>query len=383
MQLSRMKNIRHAPIIQFLSQVTMPEDVISFGQGIPFFEPPFEAVNAARKICSKTQGYQYSTDQGFRDLRKIIAEKIKKEQKVKINPDTQIMVTAGANQAFMNILLAISQPADEIIFFTPTYFNYVMAAKMIGCKPIFVSTDSSFQPDLSDLKNKITRNTKAIVTISPNNPTGAVYTPDSLKKINKLCATHSLFHISDEVYEYFIYEDTFHISPLQFDSSLSHTISLFSLSKAFSLSGYRIGYMIFPEDLLLDVLKVQDTNGIAAPSPSQAAALHAIPLGESYCKKFFPILKRNRNHVQNIFSSLSMIHSTWTKGAYYFFVNIDSSQSSWNLAKRLIEKYRVIVLPGEMFDVDYPSFRLSYGNLSENVLQKGLNRLVEGLKEIC
>jgi len=378
-----MKNIRHAPIIQFLSQVTMPEDVISFGQGIPFFEPPLEAVNAAKKICSKPQGYQYSTDQGFRELRKIIAEKIKKEQKVKINPDTQVIVTAGANQAFMNILLAISQPADEIIFFTPTYFNYVMAAKMIGCKPIVVSTNSAFQPDLSDLKNKITNNTKAIVTISPNNPTGAVYTPDILKKINKLCATHSLFHISDEVYEYFIYEDTPHISPLQFDSSLSHTISLFSLSKAFSLSGYRIGYMIFPEDLLSDVLKVQDTNGIAAPSPSQAAAMNVIPLGDSYCKKFFPILKRNRNHVQNTFSSLSMIHSTWTKGAYYFFVNIDSSQSSWNLAKHLIEKYRVIVLPGEMFDVDYQSFRLSYGNLSESVLQKGLNRLVEGLKEIC
>ncbi|HMA83294.1 MAG TPA: aminotransferase class I/II-fold pyridoxal phosphate-dependent enzyme, partial [Candidatus Thermoplasmatota archaeon] len=353
MQNSRMNNIRQAPIIQLFSQVTMPEDVISFGQGIPFFGPPLEAVNALRKICSKPQGYQYSTDQGFRELRKIIAEKIKKEQKVKINPDTQVMVTAGANQGFMNILLAISQPADEIIFFTPTYFNYVMAAKMIGCKPIFVSTNQSFQPDLSDLKNKITNNTKAIVTISPNNPTGAVYTADSLKKINKLCATHSLFHISDEVYEYFIYDDTPHISPLQFDSSLSHTISLFSLSKSFSLSGYRIGYMIFPEDLLSDVLKVQDTNGIAAPSPSQAAAMNVIPLGDSYCKNFFPILKHNRDHVQNTFSSLSMIHSTWTKGAYYFFVNIDSSQSSWNLTKRLIEEYRVIVLPGEIFDVDY------------------------------
>ena len=383
MQNSRMNNIRQAPIIQLFSQVTMPEDVISFGQGIPFFGPPLEAVNAVRTICSKPQGYQYSTDQGFRELRKIIAEKIKKEQKVKINPDTQVMVTAGANQGFMNILLAISQPADEIIFFTPTYFNYVMAAKMIGCKPIFVSTNQSFQPDLSDLKNKITNNTKAIVTISPNNPTGAVYTADSLKKINKLCATHSLFHISDEVYEYFIYDDTPHISPLQFDSSLSHTISLFSLSKSFSLSGYRIGYMIFPEDLLSDVLKVQDTNGIVAPSPSQAAAMSVIPLGDSYCKKFFPILKHNRDHVRNSLSSLSMINSTWTRGAYYFFVNIDSPQSSWNLAKRLIEEYRVIVLPGEMFDVDHASFRLSYGNLSENILQKGLNRLVEGLKEIC
>ncbi|MFW5804777.1 MAG: aminotransferase class I/II-fold pyridoxal phosphate-dependent enzyme, partial [bacterium] len=187
----------------------------------------------------------------------------------------------------------------------------------------------------------------------------------------------------DEVYEYFIYDGKHHISPLQFDSSLSHTISLFSLSKSFSLSGYRIGYMIFPEDLLSDVLKVQDTNGIAAPGPSQAAAMSVIPLGDSYCKNFFPILKHNRDYVQNTFSSLSMIHSTWTKGAYYFFVNIDSSQSSWNLTKRLIEEYRVIVLPGEMFDVGHPSFRLSYGNLSENILQKGLNRLVEGLKEIC
>lgn len=378
-----MKNIRQAPIIQLLSEVTMPDDVISFGQGIPFFDPPAEAIHATRKICSQPEGYQYSTDQGFRKLRQIISEKLKKEQNITINEDTQVMVTAGANQGFMNILLTITQPSDEIIFFTPTYFNYVMAAKMIDCKPIFVSSHPSFQPNISELENKITSKTKAIVTISPNNPTGAVYTTNSLKKINELCANHCLFHISDEVYEYFVYDDATHISPLQFDPSLSHTISLFSLSKAFSLSGYRIGYMVFPENLLSDVLKVQDTNGIAAPSPSQAAAMSVIPFGDSYCKNFFPILKSNRNHVKNTLSSVSMINSTWTKGAYYYFVNVDSSESSWNLSKQLIEEYKVIVLPGEMFDVTHPSFRLSYGNLSEDVLCKGLNRLVNGLREIC
>lgn len=383
MRSTRMKQVRKAPIIHLLSEVSIPTDVISFGQGIPFFGPPKTAVSEVEKNASQPKGFTYSTDQGFFQLRSIIAEKLKKEQDVRVDPETQIMVTAGANQAFMNALLAITRPGDEIIFFTPTYFNYVMAAKMIGCKPVFSTTDKTFQPDISDLKNKITKRTKAIVTISPNNPTGAVYPPSLLNKINALCADHSLFHISDEVYEYFVYDDATHTSPLRFDSMMHHTISLFSLSKSFSLSGYRIGYMVFPENLFDELLKAQDTIGIAAPSPSQFAAQKAIPLGNTHCKKFFSTLENNRKYIQKEFSKHPLIETCWTKGAYYFFFNLNTTQSSWSLAKKLIENYKIIILPGEMFDVSHPAFRLSYGNLSEDGVKKGLHRLSEGLEQLC
>lgn len=379
---TRMNQIRNAPIIELYSRVHIPDDVISFGQGIPFFPPPKEAIRATKESLSQPEGFYYSTDSGRLLLREIIAEKIKKEQHVTVNPTTEIMVTSGANQAFTNTVLSITDPGDEIIFFTPTYFNYVMAAQIASCHPVLVSTDELYQPQLSQLKEKITSKTKAIVTISPNNPTGAVYAMEKVKAINQLCHDHSLYHICDEVYEYFVYENAVHHSPLRFDDSISHTISLFSLSKAFSLSGFRIGYMVFPHHLQADILKAQDTIGICAPTPAQAAAIAAIPLGNSYCRSFHDDLVKNRDVVKKILSDNAKIHLTWTTGAYYFFITVESTMSSFDLSKKLAENDKVIVLPGSMFDETRCSFRLSYGNLSNNVLFEGLQRLSKGLTDL-
>lgn len=380
--ITRMNTIRKAPIIQLLSQVSIPDDVISFGQGIPFFPPPKSAVDAAKNSMMQAKGYQYSTDAGWLDLRKKIAEKVSSSTKANVHAEHNVMVTSGANQAFMNAVLAITSPGDEIIFLMPSYFNYVMAAQLVSCKPVFVETTKLFQPEIEKIKTKISKKTKAIVTISPNNPTGAVYSKESLKSINQLCEQNHLFHISDEVYEYFVYDDIKHVSPLNFDQSLGHTISLFSLSKAFGLSGYRIGYMIHPKFLFDDLLKAQDTIGICAPSPSQAAAINAIPLKQSYCTKYFDKIKRNREIVISKLSEIPRVHGSWTKGAYYFFITVDSSLSSLALAKQLIEEYGVIVLPGSMFDVSFCSFRLSYGNLSEKKVNEGITRLINGIQTL-
>lgn len=377
-----MKQIRQAPLIHLLSQVKIPKNSISLGQGIPFFGPPNETIVAAKNALTQPIGYQYTPDQGLLLLREIITEKIQKEQQVYVDPERNVLVTAGANQGFITAVFAITNPGDEIIFFTPTYFNYVMGVQLAGCTPVFVDTTNRFQPDCSILKSKISKKTKAIVSISPNNPTGAVWTTESLKTINELCADHHLYHISDEVYEYFLYEDAVHTSPLRFDGSLSYTISLFSLSKSFGISGYRIGYMVFPEQLHADLLKIMDTIGICAPAPAQLAAIQTIPLGDSYCKSFMATLLNNRRLVQKMLSSVSFIDTVWTKGAYYFFVTIGSCSSSWTIAKRLIEEYAVIVLPGSIFDNETSSFRLSYGNLTEYQMNEALNRLVNGLQHI-
>mgnify|MGYP006279199117 CR=1 FL=1 len=379
---TRTKHIRNAPIIDLHSNVHIPDNVISFGQGIPFFPPPQQALEAMTTSLSDPVGFQYSTDNGRPLLRDIIAEKIKKEQKITVNPTEEIMVTSGANQAFMNTILSITEPGDEIVFFTPTYFNYIMAAELASCKPILINTNQWYKPLISMLKEKITSKTKAIVTVSPNNPTGAVYSFEEMKAINQLCEDHSLYHISDEVYEYFVYDQANHTSALRFDESISHTICLFSLSKAFSLSGFRIGYMIYPGFLQSDLLKAQDTIGICAPTPAQAAALAAIPLGDSYCKQFFETLRKNRELTKEVLTQIPEIRIILTKGAYYFFVTVESSLSSFDLVKKIIEEYGVIVLPGSMFDYSNCSFRLSYGNLEHKAFSDGLQRLSKGLTEI-
>jgi len=313
--------IRKAPIVQLFSEVKKPKDLISLGQGIPFFPPPAEVIQKILEGMKESRGFQYTSDNGLEELRNQIVKKIDHDLQVKVDADQQVVVTAGANQAFMNAILSITSPGDEVILFRPSYFNYVMGIQLAGCKPVICNTDKDFHPLIEDMKEKITDTTKAIVTISPNNPTGSVYSSDELRSINEICSNYNLFHISDEVYEYFVYDGKIHTSPLSFDRDINHTIALFSFSKAFGMSGFRIGYMIFPSYLFDDILKVQDTIGICAPSISQIAASTAIGIGDGYVSRFMPVLKENRRIVNNNLSSLQGVDMYPSSGAYYFFIS--------------------------------------------------------------
>lgn len=375
-------DIRKAPIVDFLSSLKLPYDVISLGQGIPFFRPPSEAVEKVVQNAGNDTGYRYSEDAGFLSARKVISEKLVRENNITTDPSKNIIITSGANQAFLNALIAISDVGDEIIFFTPTYFNYIMATEMVGRTPVLVPTDAMYQPDIFLLKKAVTKRTKAVVTISPNNPTGAVYSHSLLKQINDLCASSGLYHISDEVYEYFTFDGAVHVSPAQFDRKLTHTVSLFSCSKAFALSGYRVGFMVIPDLLYDNVLKVQDTIGICAPSLSQLASQASWSIGGSYVHRFNDELNQMRQYCIHKLLGMQSVKLIETKGAYYFFVNLDTSLSSYDVAVRLAEEFGVIVLPGELFDVSYPSLRISYGNCPFEDLKKALDRLQNGLNKI-
>ena len=150
---------------------------------------------------------------------------------------------------------------------------------MVNCVPVFVPTDAQHQPDVGALERAITPRTRVVVTVSPNNPTGAVYPETTLRQINRLCALRGIYHFSDEAYEYFTYADVPHFSPGSIHGAYRHTISFFSLSKSFGFAGWRVGYVVLPEHLLLSMRKVQDTNLICAAMPSQYAAIGALRAG--------------------------------------------------------------------------------------------------------
>lgn len=377
----RTTGIQKAPLVHLFASVDFPADLISLGQGIPFFDPPEQGINAVCQGMRTNSGYRYTVDAGLLTLRKKIAQKFFQQHCLSFDARHHIVVTAGANQAFMNAVLSITCPGDEVIFFRPTYFNYVMGVQLAGCTPIICETDEMYHPKIQDLKKKISEKTKAIVTISPNNPTGAVYTADELEKINDLCAEYDLFHISDEVYEYFVYDNVSHISPFVFDADLDHTIGLFSFSKAFAMSGLRIGYMVVPQCIYEDVIKVQDTIGICAPAVSQMAASAVIQLGNGYVSRFLPVFQKNRDLLKSLFAKESMVNCPVLNGAYYVFLSYSGGISSWSLSRKLIEEYQVIVLPGSVFGSEY-SLRVSYGNLKTDDFKKGLYRLKEGLHQI-
>ncbi|OYT28705.1 aspartate aminotransferase [Thermoplasmatales archaeon ex4572_165] len=378
--IGRTSNIRNAPIIKLLQDSKVSKEVISLGQGIPFFRPPENSIESFIKNSSLKNGYSYSTDAGLIELRKAIKVKLSIENNIIVDEE-QIVVTAGANQGFMNVIMSITDSGDEIILITPSYFNYIMSTRLVGCKPVLVSSDESTNlPNIEEIKKRISDKTRAIVTISPNNPTGVVYPKNLLKNINDICMENELYHISDEVYEYFTYDNNYHISPAFFDKDMDHTISLFSCSKSFAMSGYRIGCIITPKHLFNEILKVQDTIGICAPVPSQYAAIKAFDLGSSYMNQYISEINEIRLLFYDVLNGLDSVNVNLPQGAMYFFLHLKKEINTWDLAKRLIDEYDIITIPGEVFDSNYSSLRVSFGNLRVDESKEGIVRLKKGLE---
>ena len=378
----RTQRIQEAPIVKLISDSKLPSDVVDLGQGVPFYGPPKEAMLAATEALQEESGFKYSPDSGFPALRETIARKLASENGVKADPSSNIMVTAGANQAFVNAILSITRPGDHVLVLSPYYFNHVMAVQLAGCKPVVIDTDRNYQPIVERIGKRISKRARAIVLVSPSNPTGAVYSKDTINEIGKLCAKNGIYLITDETYEHFIYDDAKFVSALSLDKEIEHTISLFSFSKSYGMSGYRIGYAIFPASIYREMLKVQDTLTICAPSALQFAAEAAMRLGAAYPKQFIPRIERVRRIFVERLTGLDFVEMPVTKGSYYFLLRLRTKKSDWNIAKRLIEEYGVITIPGGVFGTRYPALRVAYANVDESMAEKGISRLEKGLQEI-
>jgi aspartate/methionine/tyrosine aminotransferase len=284
--------------------------------------------------------------------------------------------------AFMNAILAITQAGDEIILNLPYYFNHEMAIRMAGCLPVGVATDAHYQLDLDAIAWAITPKTRAIVTVSPNNPTGAVYGEDSLRAVNQLCRDRGIYHISDETYEYFTYDPHQHFSPNAIAQSHDYTIALYSLSKAYGFAGWRIGYMVFPAHLLDSIQKIQDTILICPPLASQYAALGAVKTGIAYSQSFLPQLDGVRQALTEDLRSLGVIcQVSPSQGAFYLFLNLATELCDLDLVKHLIDDFGVALLPGRTFGMDSGCYlRVAYGAMQIETAREGSQRLVRGLQ---
>ena len=381
-QPGRTEKIQEAPIVKLIADSNVPSEVVDLGQGVPFYGPPREAIRAAAGALDKESGFKYSPDAGKASLRQTIAEKLASENRVDADSDNNIMVTAGANQAFVNAILCLTRPGDHVLVLSPYYFNHVMAVELAGCKPVIVDTDSDFQPLVECIGRCITKRVRAVVLVSPNNPTGAVYSKDALREIGALCAENDLYLITDETYEHFVYDDAKHVSALELDKSIEYTISLFSFSKSYGMSGYRIGYAVFPKHLYTEMLKVQDTVTICAPSPLQIAAEAAMKLGAAYPRQFIPRIEKARKIFIERLAGFDFVEMPVTKGSYYFMLRLKTKKSDWDIAKRLIEEHGVITIPGQVFGAKYPALRIAYANVDESLAAKGASRLTRGLKDV-
>ncbi len=286
--------------------------------------------------------------------------------------------------AFFNALLAIADPGDEIVLLAPYYFNHEMAVAMLNCRAVLVPLDADYQIDLDAVEAAVTSRTRAIVTISPNNPSGAVYPASTLTAVNHLCRERGIYHINDEAYEYFVYDGAEHFSPASLAGATDHTISLYSFSKAYGFASWRIGYMVIPEALTVAVRKAQDTILICPPVISQYAALGALEAPLDYRRQNVARVAEVRHMVLD---ELEAVRSFCTippaLGAFYFLLRLDTTMESMQVVERLVREFGVAVIPGTTFGLEQGCYlRVAYGALERDTIAEGVGRLVRGLKTI-
>jgi aspartate/methionine/tyrosine aminotransferase len=374
-----------APIIAVIGDVIRQNPgTISLGQGVVHYGPPHAALDAARAALANAETHGYQDGVGIPELVAAIDVKLGRDNRIDRGNGLRVMVTAGGNMAFVHAILAITDPGDEVILPVPFYFNHEMAIQMADCTAVLVPTDDRYQLDLDAIRRAITPRTRAIVTVTPNNPTGAVFPEAALREVNDLCARHGLFHISDEVYEYFTYGSATHASPGAFDGAEAHTISLFSLSKAYGFAGWRIGYMVYPERLHDAIAKVQDTVLVCPPVISQIAAVAAMEAGPAYCRQHLESIAEVRDIVLSELRALEPLCTVPpADGAFYCFLRVNADADPFPLAERLIREHRVAVVPGHAFGATSGCyFRIAYGALQKATVAEGIGRLVAGLRSL-
>jgi aspartate/methionine/tyrosine aminotransferase len=366
---------------------------ISLGQGVVYYGPPPQAFDRLRDFTADAENNKYKLVQGIAPLLEELTKKLAAENGIQLSRANALLVTAGGNMAFMNAILAITDPGDEVILPLPYYFNHEMAIVMAGGKPVLVSTDDNYQLCPDALAAAVTPRTRAIVTVSPNNPTGAVYSESALRAVNDLCRRKGIYHISDEAYEYFLFappsgakgcRPAAHFSPASMEGSAGHTISLYSLSKAYGFASWRIGYMIVPEALATPVKKIQDTILICAPVISQFAALGALAAGRSYCQTHLEKIASVRELFLNEFETIrSFCVVPPADGAFYFVLRLDTALEPMCLIERLVREHGVAAIPGTAFGMDRGcAIRVAYGSLPREKAAEGIGRLMRGLKSM-
>ncbi|MEN9387061.1 MAG: hypothetical protein RLZZ255_37 [Cyanobacteriota bacterium] len=369
------------PVIPVMGElIRQTPGTLSLGQGMVSWAPPAQVHQAVAAALQQGDPCldRYGPMAGSEALREALGVWLQREQGLDL-AESAVLITAGSNMAFNAVVQVLCDPGDELILPVPYYFNHEMAIRLAGGIPVPV--EAGVVPDPEQLAAAITPRTRAIVTISPNNPSGAVFPRHVLEAINRVCAERGLLHISDEAYALFSYGGEPVWSPGSGTGSGSHTITLGSLSKSHGMAGWRIGWAVVPQQLMADLAKVQDTILIHPPQLNQQAALGALAAGADWCRGQIQDLATRR---QQVLDALTQPAAPWRllaqpDGAFYALLQLESSFSSDQAMEHLIRLHRVALVSGSSFGLAGCCLRLSYGMLGSEQLSEALERLVIGL----
>ncbi|NPD88313.1 MAG: pyridoxal phosphate-dependent aminotransferase [Asgard group archaeon] len=336
-------------VIREMTRKAMENDAINLSQGMPDFSPPDELTQRITEAL-KEEEHQYTVTYGNFELREKISEKLASFNRITADPENEITVTCGASEAIASSILALTNPSDEVLILEPWYENYVPITLLSQGKPIFVSLLSdNFSLNEEAIKEEITDKTKMIIINTPHNPTGKVFSSTELNLISDICQDQDLIALTDEIYEYIIYDDEKHISLGSISGMEDRTITVSGFSKTFSITGWRLGYVAAEKELMAGVRKVHDYLTVCAPSILQKAVMESFKLQQTYFDNLKERYNTNRNFLLKELKELGF-NSFKPSGAYYLFVDISSfGLKDKEFADFLVNNKGVAIVPGTSF----------------------------------
>ena len=338
-------------VIREMTRLSQVHGAINLAQGYPDFPAPDFVKKAAIDAISDDVN-QYAITWGAFRLRKALAQKYEKNYGFELDPDTHLTVTCGATEAMMAVMLAFIEPGDEVVIFEPYYENYIPDAAMSGATVKFVTLNSpDFSFDPLELREAFSSKTKAIIVNTPNNPSGKVFTHEELKIIADLCLEYDCLAITDEIYEHIIFDSHEHVSLASLPGMFERTVIISGISKTFSVTGWRIGYVLAAQEISAAVRKVHDYLTVGAPAPLQEAAAFAIEQGESYYPSLIEMYQKKRDFLLSALREAGFECHT-PEGAYYIMADFTAHNfqgTDVDFSHHLIRDCGIAPVPGSSF----------------------------------
>jgi aminotransferase len=330
------------------TQTSVPiEGLINLGSGTPDFLPPSYVIDAMKEALSSGR-IQYTTWTGIPELRNAIAQKLKDENGININPDNQLIVTSGAQEALMVTLMTLLDEGDNVLTPSPHYDEYSRDAKVLGGEliPVATTSESNFTIDVANLEAAITDKTKGIIVVSPNNPTGTVLGKSVLQDIAQLAIEKDLLVVSDEIYEYYVFDDNKHISMATLPNMADRTITINSFSKSFGMTGLRLGYIAAPPDIIHAMLPFHHAMMVCANSVAQYGGLAVLSEPRDWFNTQLAEYDRRRKIWMQALDEIGLPYSK-PQGAYYVFIDIrPTGLTSQEFVNRARTEARLVFQPG-------------------------------------
>lgn len=372
-------------VIRRMTRVSLQYGAVNLSQGFPDFDPPQEILDRLAEVAHEDY-HQYSITWGAQNFREALAEKQSKFMERSIDPNSEIVVTCGSTEAMMAAMMTVTDPGDKVIVFSPFYENYGADAILSGAEPIYVPLyppEFDFNPD--ELEAAFKQHPKALILCNPSNPCGKVFTYNELKFIADLAEKYDTFVITDEVYEHIVYAPNRHVYFATLPGMWERTISCSSLSKTYSITGWRLGYIIAPSNIIEVAKKVHDFLTVGAAAPLQEAAVTGLRFGDEYYDDLREKYTAKRDLFIKGLNDIGIKH-TVPQGAYYVMLDISEFgfESDLEFCDVLARDVGVGAVPGSSFFREPVNslIRLHFAKKDET-LYEALNRLSDIRKKIA